>query len=286
MGPTPSDLSLAEILAQRIVGTAGEAVQRVVMIGSRARGTARPNSDLDLVVLVEIAADAPPWGPADTIAARRRLEPAITASPIATEVWVRTTDRYAEARGTIGGVEHAVDSEGIDVFARAPTGAPIVRRTPDQVRREHVSAWVEHALTALEGTIRLEQQPGVPPWAPGHPRTPDEAARICVERAVNALLVLHQRPIGKDAGLDGKIALLGGKEPAAAAWLRKTLGPAPRPSHLAHTVLSGVMRRLARDADLRRYVHPSFPRLAKMTTLVGLSGAVPNRGVDVRTRGS
>jgi hypothetical protein len=235
------------------------------MIGSRARGTPRPESDLDLVVLIELPVDATPWGPADVIAERTRIQQQLPAPRLRTDLWVRTTDRYAEARTVIGGVERLVDTEGIDVYSRPPTRAPVVRRTPDQVRREHVSAWIEHALAALEGTVRIEARPAGQAALPGEPATPDAAARICLERAVNALLVSDRTEAGKSSGLDGMLARLGEADRRrVAAVLAAADHAGARASARARALIGEVLKRLAEDPAMRTYLVQSEVRYRRV----------------------
>jgi len=244
-------------------------VRRVVMIGSRARGCARPDSDLDLVVLVEIPRGTPRWGPDEVIAERKRLQQQIPRPPVLTDLWVRTTDRYAEARGVVGGVERLVDVEGVDVYSEPPTRPPLVRRTPDQVRREHVSAWIEHALWALEGTAAMEAAKVPPRIAPGHPRTVEEASRICAERAVNALLVFHQVEAAKGDGLAGMIAHLSTCDRACASRIESLFPSTDDPTASARRVVSEVVRRLAQDRGMLPYLASSLTRLDRLPVPTG-----------------
>jgi hypothetical protein len=217
------------------------------------------------------------------MAARRRLEPVLGVSPIPAELWVRTTDRYAEARGVIGDVEHSVDDEGIDAFFRPPTREPTVRRTPDQVRREQVSGCVEHALAALEGTIALETASSRPRRVAGAPHDAPHAARICLERAVNAVLVLHQLPITKAAGLEEKISLLHTRDAQAAEWVRKSIDPTAGPSQLAHYVVRGILQRLAAAPGMHPYIGPSLPRFAAAAARIpGMRGSGETPGAASR----
>ncbi|HEX2205156.1 MAG TPA: nucleotidyltransferase domain-containing protein, partial [Longimicrobium sp.] len=181
---------MATELAGRIAAAGRGRVRCVAMVGSRARGTAGPESDLDIVVLVEPEAGAAPWGPKEFRAERDRLRREVAAPPVRTDLWVRTPDRFEEARHVVGGVEWLVETEGVVVYRRAPDRPPVPRRTPEQVRRENVSAWVEHALLALDGTTARANASAL---AAGGASAGDsrEAARAAVERAVNALLVAH-----------------------------------------------------------------------------------------------
>jgi predicted nucleotidyltransferase len=262
--PSARDAALASALAAEIVRAGLQRVRRVVMIGSRARGCPRPDSDLDLVVLVEIPREAAPWGPAEVIAERKRIQRQLPPPSVLTDLWVRTTDRYEEARGVIGGVERLVDVEGVDVFSEALTRPPLVRRTPDQVRREHVSAWIEHALWALEGTAAMEAAAVPPRAAPGHPRTVGEASRVCAERAVNALLVFHQIEAGKGNGFAGMIARLATCDRACASRMENLFSSSDKPTAAARRVVSEVIRRLAQDRVMLPYLAPSRARLDRL----------------------
>jgi predicted nucleotidyltransferase len=266
--PNSSDLALAGYLSQRVAEAGGERVQSIFLIGSRARGTPRADSDLDLVVFVELPADVPPWGPAETMAERRRLHPALGSPPVPTELWVRTTDRFAEARTVIGGVEHSVETEGVRLFWRPLAREPIVRRTPGQVRRELAAAWLEHAQTALEGTLAMEDPATRTPWSPGRPTSPQHAAQICVERAVTAILVLHQLPIDKAGGLKAKVERLRPRDAKLTAWLQTTINPKLRPSQCGHVVVSGILLRWLAEASMAPYVKPLQARIAKAGGLI------------------
>jgi hypothetical protein len=259
MPASPRDVLLSQRLGLQIVDAGLGRVQRVVMIGSRALGTARADSDLDLVVLVELPAEARPWGPAEVIAERRRMQEQIGTPPVLTDLWVRTTDRYEEARGVIGGVERLVDTEGVTVYARPTQRPPVVRRSPDEVRREHVSAWVEHALAAYVGTLRMES--GSAPPTPGQPKTAQDGARICAERAVNALLVYHQREASKSAGVDGMLALLPESDHRRAIRWAQTGGRGGgSASGCARRVMAGLLERMCEDRTMRNYVSAAEQR--------------------------
>jgi predicted nucleotidyltransferase len=266
MPPLIADALLAQRLAMQIADVGLGRVQRVVMIGSRARGTPRPDSDLDLVVLFELPVHDRPWGPQEVIAERSRIHRLLPPPPVQTDLWVRTTDRYEEARRVVGGVEMLVDVEGVEVYSRPPTRAPLVQRNTDQVRREHVSAWVEHALAALEGTLRIERQAAGQTSLPGVPKTPEAAARICVERAVNALLVFHQLVSGKAAGVDGMLSRLDVAErERVAAWLFPRCHAGGLSSWNAVRAVGEVLKRLSEDDGMRSYLAVSLARFHRVT---------------------
>jgi len=247
-------------IAAQIVAVGQGRVQRVVMIGSRARGTPRPESDLDLVVLVELPAGSPPWGPSETIAERKRIQQQVPAPPVVADLWVRTTDRYAEARHVIGGVEILVDTEGVNLYSRPPERAPVIRRTSDQVRRELVSAWVDHALSALDGTVAIESGRAPFPPVPGQPKTATEAARMCVERATTALLVLHQIGAGKGCDLLPLIGQLSDADRRRVADWFGAGQASETPSHRAHRVVTELLTTLSKAHGMRPHLSPCWAR--------------------------
>ena len=185
MSATDHDVELATGLANRIVAVSHGRVQSVAMIGSRALGTATPGSDLDLVVLVEVPAHVPPWRGLQESAERQRIQQQVGPAPIPTDLSVRTTDQYAEAADVLGGLEWLVKHQGRVVFSRPLLRPPRVRRSRAEVLRDHVSTWVDHAVAGVGGAARL---------ASTVPRDSLALSRLAMERALNAVLVLHQVP--------------------------------------------------------------------------------------------
>lgn len=175
MAPTAADREFAENVSRAVVSLGGGHVQMVVMVGSRAEGRARPESDLDLVVVVELPPGSRPWNGDDFVRAGLALQGALGAVRIPVDVRVRTTDRFAEAKEVPGGVEWVAAHEGIVLFERPVKRPPLVRTSKENVARELVSAWVHHALAALEA---LE----------GPPEPPMQISHTVVERLIAAIL--------------------------------------------------------------------------------------------------
>jgi len=136
---------------------------------------------MDMVVVVETPADAQPWSGPDFSRASRSLREALGPLPVRLDLWVRTIDRVAEAGDVPGGVEYSATHEGYTLFEAPPTRPPIIRTPPEAVRCELVSAWMHHAILALEAGS--EQ----------HGRPESEIARLVAERLITALLVHHRR---------------------------------------------------------------------------------------------
>jgi predicted nucleotidyltransferase len=262
--PSAADVEFAREVARRIAAVRGERVRRVIMIGSRALGTPRPDSDLDLVVLVEPLPGTPPWRSADSAAARRRLQEELGPMPVPTEIWVRTTDRYEEARDVVGGVEWLADREGVEVYACALQRPPRLRLSPDQIRRQNVSAWVEHACLALDAAAA-----GATRAVLGRSEdTAQTGANAVVERALNAVLVAHQVYASKREGAQGMLDKLSPLDPWLAQSIRGALGSGPPTLAGAHRVLGLAVRRLAQDSEMVRYLEGPIQRLARPMVLL------------------
>jgi predicted nucleotidyltransferase len=246
-------------LAEQIVAAGEGRVRRVVMIGSRALGTARPESDLDLVVLVELPAGAKPWSAADSRAARERIHEQVPRPPVRTELWVRTVDQYEEARRIECGIEWRVEAEGVEVYAR-PLDRPAAARRPlAVVRRESVFGWISHAIQALDAAVTMENGAALRNGASESARP----AHAAVMRAVTALLVVHRIHASKDDGLEAMLARLSGAAPAAAAAIRPHLSGKEWSGRRAHAVVQEVVHWLARDKDLVPLLTPVQRRLAQ-----------------------
>lgn len=185
MSASDDDIKLATDLANRIVAVSHGRVQSVAMIGSRAFGTATLRSDLDLVVFVEVPAHSPVWRGPQENAERKRIQQQVGPAPIPTDLSVRTTDQYAEAADVLGGLEWLVKHQGMLVFSRPLRRPAWVRRSREDVWRDNLNTWVDHAIAGVSGAARLAS------------RVPQDSltlSQLAIERALNAVLVFHQIP--------------------------------------------------------------------------------------------
>ena len=195
MPPRNVDCEVVRALAARIVAAGAGRVCRVTMIGSRANGTAHAGSDLDLVVLIETPANVPRWSAEQVLSEKRRIMQAVGPPPLKTDLWVRTTDQFEEARGVLGCMEHVMETEGVDVYSRPFTRPPAPRRTSEQVRCQNVRDWLDDALGDLHRASALErgaQVPRAPRPASTHP---GHYARRSIQRSIVAVCVWHQAPL-------------------------------------------------------------------------------------------
>jgi len=238
------------------------------MIGSRALGSARVASDLDLVVLVELPAGSHPWGPLDNQAERSRILRQIGPTPLRTDLWVRTTDRYEEARRVVGGPEFLADSEGVVVYSRAADRPPVVRCSADQVRLQNVGTWIEHALLASDRAAKLENGFEVRQEGRFLQHGPGTLADVAIQRAITALLVFHQIISHKRDSKDSMLTRLAGLEPQVAAHLRVVLGNGPATAKTARAVVVTVVHRLVATDGMTPYLNGVLRDLAKPVVLL------------------
>lgn len=249
LSPTPADLIIASALAERVVAAGLNRVRRVVLIGSRARGDARANSDLDIVVLVETARGARRWGGKEFGAERERIQREVGRPSIRTDLWVRTTDRYEEARRVIGGVEHLIDVEGVDVHSEPLHRPPEVRSTAAQVRRDHTYGWIRHAMDTLENAFGSQTGAGASGATKSRARRPEAAARDAIERAINAMLVSRGAFGSKRDGTSGMLSKLAATDLKSAAQLHEIACTRPHSLQVANATLQYVVSRIAEDPE-------------------------------------
>ena len=268
MPPTPADVEAATNIVERIAQAGLGRVRRVVMIGSRALGTAKVGSDLDLVVLVELPAGADPWSPADNQAERNRILRRIGPTPLRTDLWVRTTDRYEEARGVVGGPEFLAESEGVVVYSRVLHRPPVVRCSADQVRRQNVGTWIEHALLAADQAARFENGLEIGPENRDPQHSPEAVARAAIQRAITALLVFHQISSHKRDGIGSMLSHLARLESRVASQLRAGLGNGSATAKLARAVVNVVVHRLMADDGMRPYLNQVLRDMSKPLVLL------------------
>jgi hypothetical protein len=270
MPPTEADLYLVRALADRIVAAGQGLVCSVVMVGSRAHGTATEQSDLDLVVLVETPAGEPRWTSDRILAEKRRLLAAVGPPPLRTDLWLRTTDQFDEARGVPGCMEHVAAFEGVKVYSRPTTRPPIRRRTEQHVRCQAVHDWLLDAVSDVERAAALEHGSQAPPGV-GAPYTdPRYHARRAAQRSIVAACVWLGAPLPPKQQLIAEaVAVLATADGDFAAAIGTMLAIRGDTAAAARAVVSAVLAHLDREPALRPVLAPVVQRLRQVRALAG-----------------
>jgi uncharacterized protein len=86
--------------------------RRVILFGSRARGDAGPDSDIDLLVVVDDDTPAEKLGWRGVYEARRNFHEAVDILPV-------RRSRFEQRRCVVGSLPWTIDQEGVVVFDRA-----------------------------------------------------------------------------------------------------------------------------------------------------------------------
>lgn len=105
--------ALGDVWLPQIVGRIVRAVDpvRIILFGSRARGDGRPDSDYDLLVVLDHADDRR--------ALRLQVRSAIDDLPISKDVVIASVEQVDERRGRTWGVLQWALEEGVVIYARA-----------------------------------------------------------------------------------------------------------------------------------------------------------------------
>lgn len=212
------------------------------MIGSRAVGCARAESDIDLVIVIELPADAAPWGGKEFAQSGRQLQAALGHTAVRPDLRVRTTDRFAEAKDVPGGVEWLAVRNGVSLFEAPCERVPRVRTSPHNVRRELVSSWMHHAASAAEAFWHEDQR-----------RSERAVADLVLSRLIPAVLVHH----GVAPRYTPSVAEYHRQIPAGANHTIRAIDaairhPGPDLRSPVAQAIHAVIRYLSRDAVLAR----------------------------------
>ena len=104
------DIKTAEELAGRIVACDGEGIRRIILYGSRARGTAAPDSDFDLLIVES--------DPVEKWERKRQLQDAFDDLTYLAEVWVMGETEFEETKNVIGGLAYPAHKYGKVVYEK------------------------------------------------------------------------------------------------------------------------------------------------------------------------
>jgi hypothetical protein len=108
-----ADLAIARRLKDRILQADGHRVRRIILFGSRARGDAAPDSDYDLLVVLDALA------PEDWHATTLELYRACRGCGVAVEPHAMSEEEFEETKGVIGGLAYPAAKEGVLLYERS-----------------------------------------------------------------------------------------------------------------------------------------------------------------------
>lgn len=108
-----ADLGTAQRLATAVLAADGSRVRKIILFGSRARGDAKPDSDFDLLVVVQGDSRG------ETTAFRMLLYQALRGNGVVAEPWVMSEEEFEETKTIIGGLAYPAWKEGVVLYERA-----------------------------------------------------------------------------------------------------------------------------------------------------------------------
>lgn len=104
------DLAIARRVAEAILAGNRTRIRRIILFGSRARGDAKPDSDLDLLVVTREAT------PIEQREYRQALYRICRGFGVPVEPHVMTEENFVETRSVIGGLAHPASTEGVTLY--------------------------------------------------------------------------------------------------------------------------------------------------------------------------
>ena len=172
---------LGDALLDRMIRTlvAEADPEQVILFGSRARGDARPDSDVDLLVVESEPFGAGRCRHAETV----RLCQALPATPVARDILVYSRDEIERWRGSLNHVAARALREGRVLYAKDRGGPPPA--SPPSGVRDAGGARGRHAWPAPAAARPSGVREGVPP------RPDVEQARLLLDMADGDLDILR-----------------------------------------------------------------------------------------------
>ena len=172
---------LGDALLDRMIRTlvAEADPEQVILFGSRARGDARPDSDVDLLVVESEPFGAGRCRHAETV----RLYQALPATPVARDILVYSRDEIERWRGSLNHVAARALREGRVLYAKDRGGPPPA--SPPSGVRDAGGARVRYARPAPSAARPSGVREG------GPPRPDVEQARLLLGMADGDLDILR-----------------------------------------------------------------------------------------------
>lgn len=125
---------------------------RVALFGSRARGDARPDSDYDIMVVVEDATEE---------GLESRMRDAVAGCGVHVEIVIHDLEEFEADRGDVGTFVYAVENEGRILYG--PPLSPKRVREPEPGGPRSLGLWIRRADNDFRA-LDLGLKDGAPPW--------------------------------------------------------------------------------------------------------------------------
>ncbi len=162
---------------------------RVILFGSRARGDAHPDSDVDLLVVMPTVAD-----PHATAIAMLTL---LADLPMAKDVVVASEATIAQEGNAVGTIYRPALRDGVTLYQHARAEGEVAMDPRDAPSHEGAERWLRHAHEDLETAELCLGNAAIPP------RQACFFAQQAVDKALKAVLVARNLdvPSTHDVGL-------------------------------------------------------------------------------------
>jgi len=102
LSPSPDISAIAARIVEAVHPT------RIYLFGSRAEGTARPDSDVDLLVVYD--------GPLEYMDAQRTIRRALRPREFSLDLLITTSERFDRYKGVANTIAREVNEKGVVVY--------------------------------------------------------------------------------------------------------------------------------------------------------------------------
>ncbi len=177
--------ALLERITRRIV----EAVdpERIILFGSRAKGTAGEASDIDLCVIADMEGS-----PRER---RRRLRELLGRSPFPMDVLTYTPEEFRRQKQLLNSVTYFINKHGEALYRREGTSDGSMEEQPGSGQEDWVQKWFEKADRDLRtARMTLEADDSMPDVACYH-------AQQCAEKCLKGFLTARRQEVEKTHSL-------------------------------------------------------------------------------------